>query len=190
MRTVIGDVHGKIIDYERIIHSHVKTICVGDFGFKSHWDWHIKNVDSDSHRIVMGNHDYTPYVYRKPSLGDFGVFEDFFVVRGAYSIDRAFRTEGLDWFSDEELSYEYALRCFDLYEKAKPEIVLSHDCPHSIRHTLFGITDKSDTSNLLEAMFQCHKPKIWIFGHHHKSKNINIKNTNFICLAELETLNL
>lgn len=190
MRTLIGDVHGKLVDYYKIVSTGKKTLCVGDFGFKKHWDWHLQHIDSDDHRILMGNHDYLPYVYKKPSLGDFGVFEDFFVVRGAKSIDRHVRTDGINWFREEELTYEYAIRGFDLYEKVKPEIVVTHDCPHSIRHTLFGITDKSDTSNMLEAMFQIHKPKIWVFGHHHRSKDINIKGTRFICLSELETLEL
>jgi hypothetical protein len=123
-------------------------------------------------------------------LGDFGVYNNIFVVRGAYSIDKVYRTEGIDWFPQEELPYNHALRCFDVYSATKPKIVISHDAPHYIRHTLFGITDKSDTSNLLQALFDEHQPELWIFGHHHKDRDANILGTRFICLPELGTITI
>ncbi len=123
------------------------------------------------------------------SCGNFSFFEDqsIFTVRGAYSIDQYHRTEGSDWFSNEELNYSEFQDLIDYYLEVKPNVVISHDAPHSVRQTLFGITDKSTTSNGLQAMFENHQPDLWIFGHHHQSKDVNINGTRFICLKELET---
>lgn len=109
-------------------------------------------------------------------------------VRGAFSIDRIYRTEGVDWWANEELTYKEFNEVIDVYIKYKPKIVITHDCPHSVRKHLFGIDKKSITSNGLEGLFTQHQPEIWVFGHHHISKKEMINGTKFICLAELETL--
>lgn len=193
--TFIGDVHGKIYLYKRIIQQipfGQLTICVGDFGFRYEWDWFKDNIRAYNH-INPGNHDYGPYMNDKErSLGNWHYFEDenIFTVRGAWSIDKIHRIEGEDWFANEELTYAEGLEAFDEYARIKPRIVVSHDCPHHVRNSLFGITDKSDTSNLLQAMFDEHKPEVWVFGHHHKHRDANIFGTRFICLEELEAFEL
>lgn len=110
-----------------------------------------------------------------------------FTIRGAYSIDKHIRKEGVDYFPNEELDYNQINKAIDLYKEKKPKIVVSHDCPQSARENLFSITDKSITSNGLERLLEEHEPDLWIFGHHHKSVNTMIGNTNFVCLDELET---
>jgi len=189
---IIGDVHGKVHAYQNIIKKYNESICVGDFGFKNEWDWHSRNVYG-SHDINMGNHDYIPYLNtHHASTGNWNYYptSGIFTVRGAWSIDRVYRTEGIDWFDNEELSYPEGLVVFDKYREIRPKIVVSHDCPHSIRHSFFGITDKSNTSNLLQALFEEHQPELWIFGHYHKSRDSIIKGTRFICLEELQTFEI
>lgn len=188
---VIGDVHGKVNEYWKIVQKNKgnKSIQCGDFGFKTQHDWFLQNIDFNLNKICFGNHDYFPYLNMPHSCGNFQFFEDqsIFTVRGAYSIDQYHRTEGRDWFSNEELNYSEFHDLIDYYLEVKPNVVISHDAPHSIRQTLFGITDKSTTSNGLQAMFENHQPDLWIFGHHHQSKDVNINRTRFICLKELET---
>lgn len=189
---IIGDVHGKLKEYKKIVDYCDSSICVGDFGFKKEWDWHITNIDGLRHKINMGNHDFIPYSHCGPSLKDWTWIEDtkIFTIRGANSIDKHLRTEGRDWFPFEELTYAEGLNCLDLYTQTKPKIVISHDCPHSIRKYLFGINDKSLTSNLLQALFEEHQPELWIFGHHHRSVKCKKGKTQFICLSELETFEI
>lgn len=193
--TVIGDVHGKVHEYKKIIDKCKFSICVGDFGFEPEWGWHIKSVEGN-HRINPGNHDFGPYMKETlPSTGDFGWWPDYklMTIRGAESIDKHLRIEGLDWFVNEELNYQEQLEAFDWYCKVKPEIVISHDCPQSVLEKIFkmGWTyGKSQTRTMLEMMFQEHQPALWLFGHHHESRNAMINGTNFICLAELETFEI
>ena len=44
----------------------------------------------------------------------------------------------------------------------------------------------SRTRQAFDAMMSIHRPKLWIFGHWHRSRNEMIDGTRFICLAELE----
>ena len=192
---LIGDVHGKIHQYNRIIQKYkdTDTICVGDFGFKREHDWHLKNINNDRHKILYGNHDYYPYLHLNHSLGDFGLVDDhIFYVRGAYSIDRHLRTEGLDWFRDEEIRYSGWDQVIDLYMDHLPDIVVSHECPALLHKKIFKYENliKSVTAQALDTLFEMHQPKTWIFGHHHKSITEDIEGTKFICLDELETLTI
>lgn len=188
--TIIGDVHGKIERYKEIIDNCEFSICVGDFGFKEEWDWHITTIKG-RHWINPGNHDFGPYMKTTlPSTRNFGWWPDYqlMTIRGAESIDKHFRTEGIDWFANEELNYQEQLAAFDWYCKVKPKIVISHDCPQSVMTSLFGYPEKSQTRTMLEMMFQEHQPDFWVFGHHHKNKDVQIGRTRFVCLNELETL--
>jgi hypothetical protein len=53
-------------------------------------------------------------------------------IGGALSIDKAHRTEGLNWWVDEELSIQEMNSIFDKYIKEKPDIMVTHDCPEEI----------------------------------------------------------
>ena len=192
MVTVIGDVHGKLDEYKALTERYGRTIQIGDFGFKKQFEWHEKNINPDKHKLFKGNHDN--YLNDKEydfDLGDYGyiVELDIFFIRGAKSNDKHYRTEGIDWFENEQLTYSQFNNAIVLYEKIKPSIVLSHDCPQTILDTKFSnlCYEKTTTRNGLNAMFDVHQPLLWIFGHHHHSMNFNLKNTNFICLDELET---
>lgn len=188
---VIGDVHGKINDYWKLVNSRNGcSIQVGDFGFKKQHDWFLKNIDFTQNKINFGNHDDYSFLEQPHSLSNWSYAYESKVmtVRGAYSIDKAYRTENLDWWANEELNYEEMQNAIDFYSFNKPKVMITHDCPDYARRYLFGIRDKSITSNGLQVMFECHQPDIWIFGHHHRSKNEVINGTRFICLAELETM--
>ncbi len=186
---IIGDVHGKVNDYWKIIQKYKDqhSIQVGDFGFKKEHEWFLGNIDCKKHKINFGNHDDSTYLNKAHSMGDYSFDQGIMTIRGAYSIDKSFRTENIDWWANEELNYQEMQMAIDFYELNKPKIIISHDCPHEVRQYLFGINDKSMTTNGLQSMFEIHQPDIWIFGHHHKSRNDIINKTQFTCLAELET---
>jgi hypothetical protein len=190
---VIGDIHGNIQYYDGLIKGLEKSIQVGDFGFKGAHDWHMKNVSPD-HKVNFGNHDYYPYLNEAHSLGNFSYHENIFTIRGAHSIDRWKRNEGVDWFSNEELNYQETDQCIDLYEKVKPEVVIAHDCPMFVATELFDFPRQveytSHTRLLLESLVKTHTPKIFIFGHHHKERDAIIEGTRYICLGISETFNL
>jgi hypothetical protein len=189
MTLIIGDVHGKYNDYLKIISQCDSSVQVGDFGFDYKC---LKNIDTDSHVIIAGNHDNHNIIHNCSNyLGRFGIANvkglEFYYVSGAYSIDQWARTEGVSFWRNEELSYEESSRCLTKYVAHQPDVVVSHDCPGIVSATLFNKTDKTRTRQLLGEMFARWKPRWWFFGHWHSSKTMEIQGTKFVCLAELET---
>jgi len=195
MITVIGDVHGKYERYHKIVRqteTHPYTIQLGDFGFKYET---LKNVDSTKHLILPGNHDNYSMCYRYPHfLGDYGYSSlnkvEFFYYRGAYSIDRQYRTIGIDWWENEQVSIDQFMKARELYRQVKPNIVITHDCPETISLQMLRL-DQRQYQNMtgwaLNELWNIHQPKLWIFGHYHQSRIMQYGDTKFVCLDELET---
>lgn len=202
----IGDVHGQIEDYLILASQAEYSIQVGDLGF--HYDALPRFLDSSKHKVIGGNHDNYEefegrFVKQPPHfLGDFGVytvpdFGDIFFVRGGASIDKGMRTEGLDWWPGEQMSYSQGLKALEMYNEVKPRIVVSHECPSSIIDLVSGIRTwdgvpirPSMTANLLESMFESHQPELWIFGHHHKDFFMTLRGTAFRCVNILKCVDL
>lgn len=193
--TIIGDVHGKYERYYRIIRKaevHPYTVQLGDFGFKYNT---LTNLDPNHHKIIGGNHDNYDRIIDIPHyLGDFGYSclngIDFFYYRGAYSIDRQYRTIGIDYWSNEENNIETFMKARELYREIKPDIVLAHDCPDFMVPHYIGPHARryeNITGWALGELYKIHQPKLFIHGHYHISKTTMYGDTKFICLDELET---
>lgn len=195
MISFIGDVHGKVDSYAKIVRKAEYSVQVGDFGFHKQWRWLASSgLNPSNHKVLRGNHDVPPSVF--PSaycLGDYGSFTlggiSFFAVRGAHSIDQQYRTEGLDWWREEQLNYIGQASAFAAYEKARPSIVVTHECPAYLKMMLCGQAYDA-TSQLLDQMWELHRPSVWIHGHHHKSQRLTLLDTTFVSLAELEVFQL
>ena len=200
---IFGDIHDKLYQYIPLALEAEHTIQLGDLGFEYE---DMALLDPIKHRVLGGNHDdyairdgvfynQTPHF-----LGDYGVHSvpgvgDFFFLRGGHSIDKNERTEGFDWFPDEQISYANGMKALEAYSLAKPELMLSHECPTFIIDMIAGFKTwngepirPSMTANLLEQMFNEHKPMLHLFAHHHQHFDMTIEGTRFICLPELAYL--
>lgn len=213
--TVIGDVHGHVDRYiaklAALPHDRI-TVQVGDMGVGFSG---IKlPVLEPRHRFFRGNHDrpdaarahpnYMGAMEKTPGL-DFGLWPhaSMFWLAGAWSIDAAWRIEGVSWWRDEELSQVELNKAFDLYVKNKPRFVLSHDCPtrannvllHELKGGYFTAKQecgKSRTCQAMQAMLEAHQPEEWVFGHYHVDKAFTVPGfkTRFQCVGELSTYDL
>jgi len=101
------------------------------------------------------------------------------------------RTQGLDWWEDEELSYNELENMVILFKETKPRIVVSHTCPLEII-TYFtedkrkrGGFDRS--SNFFSEAWTAHKPEWWLFGHFHRTNHAYIQGTDFRCVGANQT---
>lgn len=192
---IIGDVHGNHADYLDIIDNADYSVQVGDFGLN--WDC-LSGVDHNRHKIIGGNHDNYSSVQSFPHyMGDYGMVShggiEFFFVRGEQSVDAHLRIEGKTWWRAEELEISEGYKAITAYEQSKPDIVISHGCPASV--VPFFITNSmkvnpSRTAQLLDAMLEVHRPKLWIFGHHHITETLKDGSCLFRCLNELETMEI
>lgn len=208
--TLVGDVHGKYDKYFKICKENEYTIQLGDTGFNND---RLSVLDPCKHKFFTGNHNDHDKDYDLPhSLGRFGYSElnntKFFFVAGGFSIDKIYRMRAYysgsapqTYFFNEELSYSESCECLSLYEKIKPDLVLTHEAPRSITNELFdsdklrnfGFDPKTfttSTSELLQQMLEMHTPSTWCFGHHHQSKGIFTNGCYFRCIKELEVVKI
>lgn len=197
---LIGDVHGKINQYQAIIHKipmGERSLQLGDMGLG------FAGVDLPAmlsdHKFIRGNHDAPAQCRAHPNyLSDYGYdwLTGVFHIAGACSIDRAWRIPNVSWWADEELSDGELKEAIEYFESVKPKIVVSHECPSSVTHAMFGELRGdyygaktncagSRTALALQAMFSAWQPEQWYFAHYHQDRRIKMNGTEFFCLAEL-----
>jgi len=208
LRKLVGDVHGKYGRFNAIMKSSACPIIqVGDMGvgFVTRLpDGHLAYSNNPSHdamvagghRFIRGNHDNPEVCARHDRWIPDGTVERIgestvMLVGGAWSIDRAWRTEGIDWWADEQLSDEQLQRLLELHREKKPDVMITHDAPMTIAHALFlQGTHKpicqTRTGHWLDMMLIEHRPRLWVFGHWHASADVVINGCRFVCLNELE----
>lgn len=189
-----------MLDYLAILDGVDKSVQVGDFGIgfgtKGMPDFVDSMIDEypGQHRFIRGNHD-NPHKCRESAhwISD-GQFEDgIMYIGGAWSIDQEWRTAGVSWWPEEELSYVDLDSLVGIYDFLRPKVMITHTAPISIPRDhcgkrIFG--EGSRTENAFERMFEIHKPEVWIFGHWHLSLDKVVDGTRFICLDELEYIDL
>lgn len=205
LHRLIGDIHGRIYDYQSYSISDFKgpTIQVGDFGigFAGPY-WHESvaawQQSNPQHRFIRGNHDNLSKCKSMPGFIKDGTIEnDVMFIGGAYSIDVARRTEGVDWWRDEELSVAELSILVDVYASVKPRVMITHDAPTDVTEKMFilsglaigGMSAKkinTRTGQALQAMFDIHQPDEWYFGHWHHTMQYKYGRTIFQCIGELD----
>lgn len=206
--TLIGDVHQKYDKYLPICRDNEHTIQLGDMGY--YYQHMSYNLDPNNHKFIGGNHESWDVIGDfSHFLGRFGFSElngiKFFFVSGGFSIDKKYRMKAYysgsapqTYFFNEELSQAEGMQCLELYEKIKPDLVLTHEAPRSITREMFNPeklrdwgfdpeTFTTSTQELLEQMLEIHSPRKWRFAHHHQSKTLIKNGCEFRCLKELET---
>ena len=196
----IGDVHGNWKKYKKIINECDTSIQVGDFGvgFSGHSNPPYDSMKKGNHRFIRGNHDNPSVCKKHPCWIADGeiIHNNIFCIGGAKSIDAHLRTEGLNWWSDEELSYVQFLKLCDDYEKHKPSVIVSHEMPESLTYivcskcNLTKYDDKSVTRQFLDNILEIHKPDLFIHGHWHVNHHTVYKGVEYIGLGELEHIDL
>lgn len=198
----IGDVHGKYRPYKQLIERALNTIQVGDmgvgfrrtqgprvgeeYGNPPHYAMILGN-----HRFIRGNHD-NPTSCKNHSqwIADGTVENNMMFVGGAFSIDAAYRIPDYSWWPDEELSQNELEAIITVYLHSRPKCMVTHDAPEDVipyllntgQHTI----QPSRTRNAFQRMWSACPPQLWVFGHWHKSLDLVLRGTRFVCLAELE----
>lgn len=208
---VIGDVHGQLDRYAKLTRECNYSVAMGEMGFGEHITrlctmYMDSMIDGDKHIIVPGNHDHYGMIdafntfLTTPGYGPFldGPLSDVsaFYVRGAASIDKQYRTPGRDWFPEEELSERSLQDAVAYYSAIQPDIMIAHTVPQSLVSQLIPVGApllKFRTEHYLQKMLDVWRPKLWIFGHFHKTGMFKLENnlkTQFIGLGELATCDI
>jgi len=93
-------------------------------------------------------------------------------IGGAYSIDKKYRTPGLDWFPEESITQQ------DIYNlpDVKIDIVISHTCPRefynklSFRNDFIDLKVNDPSMDALSHVLNKYRPPLWYFAHFHLFK--------------------
>lgn len=209
---IVGDIHGGFNGYSfytlgvgRTRHAGdpappMRSVQVGDFGigfYTPYWhesvnDWMKANPE---HRFIRGNHDDPAMCKTMHNYIADGTIEgDVMYIGGAWSIDHAMRTPGIDWWHDEELSIVELDNLIYAYTAHQPRVMITHDCPTAIAWEMFVSRGdgwggsksqiKTRTGEALQAMWEQHQPEMWFFGHWHQTRDLTVHGTKFQCLGE------
>lgn len=207
----IGDVHGKFEEYRKIAEASPDgiSIQVGDFGigFPDSDYTAIQNMNPDQfHYYIRGNHDnpeicktlktnISPMYIPDGKIHNFNfkkVDYKILFIGGALSIDQHRRTEGVDWWRDEELSMsEFDAIITKVEEYGKPfDMIVSHECPENVVSYVepkyfYNNQYSSFTRRALQHILEINKPKMWFHGHWHTQKSFVHEGTQFHSLGEL-----
>lgn len=196
----IGDIHGKNKQYLDIVNcTNNPTIQVGDYGA----GFVINPIQTNNinDRFIRGNHDNPEVAYLQHNFIKDGTIENHDGVRigfvgGANSIDREWRTEGVDWWPDEQLSLGALQAILDKFIDTQPEVIISHECPEFVSTVICDqrgfrkYQDDNRTRLMLENIYYHYKPKLHIFGHWHADMDWVYQGTRFICLGELSYIDI
>lgn len=179
-------------------------IICGDFG--AVWDggkedeyWQ-KWLDKKNMTVVFcdGNHENFDLLYQYPQImwnggrvrkikpnvlhlmrGESYNIEGktFFVLGGADSHDKEYRTEGKTWWKQErpdDIDLNNARDTLNNLEW-KVDYVITHTAPRKIVHHFGYVTEDSDFQDFLDEMSICLDFKKWFFGHFHKDVHLSDK---------------
>ncbi len=201
----IGDVHGKWKRYEKLIKDAPRSVQVGDFGigfYNPRTETYSRpphdSMAKGDHKFIRGNHDNPAQCRSHPFWLADGAYTDnsIFYVGGALSIDKHLRTEGQDWWPNEELSYAEFLKLAETYEATKPSVVVTHECPETVMTHVLSVKNKykydipSITRQFFDNLLYIHKPDLWIHGHWHFDHHTIFDGVEFIGLGELSHVDL
>lgn len=98
----------------------------------------------------------------------------FFTMGGAYSIDKALRTEGVNWWAEElpnNEDYKTAGETLEKYDY-KTDYVITHTVPESVIYYIGHVPDSHDAelTGYFEWLYRKLEFKKWFAGHFHKNR--------------------
>jgi hypothetical protein len=209
MDVLMGDLHGNFAHLDYMIRKNPRwssVTIVGDVGLGFPNTFQVPFKSSIPIRFIRGNHDNPEFIRNLPEewaganwhyIPD-GHFENnTLYLGGAWSIDKADRTPGMNWWYDEEIGLDEQIWIMEKIIKIRDTgrhiaAIVSHDGPLSITRRVGHFQVETDTGKFLEylrdkALTGKLKPKFWYFGHYHRHFLKTIGGTVFKCIKTGDT---
>lgn len=194
----IGDIHGEFEVLNKLLEKipeSATVIQVGDYGL---WPGHPRKPKPRVNPIrpvhfIDGNHEYFPWLRRSRGLTEIRP-NSIYIPRGtvleiegkrigflggADSIDKAWRTAGIDWFPDERITHDDGMRLLDAVGDTPLDILVTHTPPVSVVDMLIarhgGAGSKSypefnGGARAVEALWEALGRPLNISGHMHPER--------------------
>lgn len=194
----------------------IDLISVGDFGYWPRFnneDYSLKKIETYNNQLKIyfcpGNHEdwwalkelddnigsFIPKVHKNIYYCSFGATKTFNGKRflfcgGAESVDKNYRTLGLDWFPEETINEKDMTY---LPENKKIHVIISHTSPNEVNYQLNRHLDKKiiynndPSAKYLNFIYSKYRPLKWYFGHWHISAQFHDRDTEFVCLNQIDS---
>jgi hypothetical protein len=159
-------------------------------GNHENWDWINSRSYGESGVYAM---THSTFLLRRNTRFELGG-RTFVSLGGAPSIDFPFRTQGVDWWAEEMITYEDVIRC---REDGYADVMLCHDAPSGGTDEVQRILDNPDptmwTDRGLRYAHEGHalmthaiagvRPKVYAHGHFHAAGMKQVDDTLFVSLG-------
>jgi predicted phosphodiesterase len=215
MILIVGDVHGNFKALDKVIFRAQKKakidaiVQVGDFGilWGNESPYRFDYQSEVPFLFVDGNHENFSRLEKNKfplrgqpvehmTRGETRIVDsnNSLFIGGAASIDKDWRTPGMDWFPEEEITSRQIQRIVEevLPTSGKIDCVFSHEKPESFPLRLATWKDDHPPSSgqraLLQILFQEVNPKFWFFGHYHEPDQGVVGNCNWYCVPIIESM--
>lgn len=202
-----GDIHGSVDQWCNKTFGSNQSVQIGDFGYGFLAPSYEKDVNEffknyPQHKFIRGNHDDPARCRKSPGYIEDGTFDEensIYYIGGAWSIDFAGRTPGKSWWPDEEVDDDTFNKLFSDVLVKKPKIIVTHDAPSQATLPMFidagdslfgGKLYSNRTNTWLTRIFENYKPEVWLYGHWHMTKTLEVEGTKFVCIGENDFIDL
>lgn len=102
---------------------------------------------------------------------------------GGVSLDRRYRTEGIDWFREEVPTWEEFDKFFEAVEEGV-DMVVTHEMPETVVSRYFKTHDLYHSSVAVTLDKLVHSltnpPRYWVSGHYHDHYQTTYRGTKWI----------
>lgn len=203
---VVGDVHNDFGKLNSLI--NVKRpeliICCGEFGYwpRQQNAKQIEMIKTHGAKLlwIEGNHEdfwalkageykhrFTNVQYMpRGSTYTLPDGRNIFFMGGASSIDKQYRTLGIDWFPEEVITQADLIKL----PKMKIDIFITHTCPEELLPKLIhdDLYERDPSREALSWLKNHYKPSLWIFAHWHMYAKGQLDGINWFCLGSVESM--
>ena len=202
---ITGDVHNEFGHLNTLLNKKKAdlVICCGDFGYWPRFNdkgtaslSSINLQGAKELRWCDGNHeDHDSLDQREPDEIEPGIIymprgstytlpdgRVIMFMGGAESIDKNWRTTGVDWFPQEIINQSNFKNLPDI----KVDIFITHTCPVELVHELklnYPDKDYEPSNKALSELWKIYKPDLWFFGHWHQYGEYKIMGTKCYALS-------
>ena len=211
----------KLADANDVLSENDILVVMGDMGIvwydetiSNHRIKELSNIIKYKLLFIDGNHEHHPLLNSYPVKTAYGgkihrisdnilhmmrgekyniEGKNILVFGGAWSIDKIYRKDGVDWFKEEEFNHTESENCLDHINELKEyDYIFTHDAPDNIAKTLCQYYQSTSTSKFLNEIQDIVSFDRWYFGHYHL--DCFRKQKKYICLynkiREAETGNV
>jgi Icc-related predicted phosphoesterase len=200
---ITGDLHMEFGQLNELINKKKPDmiICAGDFGYWPNISWGVPltNICLQKAKKLLwcdGNHEdhwalrdrttdeLAPGIIYMPRGSTYTLDDGrtIMFMGGAHSIDKQWRTVGVDWFPEEIITQKDMVNLPDV----KVDIIISHTCPGELVTTLLKHYPEKGfepSNEALTELWKMYKPSLSFFGHWHHYQEGTLYNTKWYALS-------